>query len=76
MKKFYLNFTIIFFSFFACQSPKTAKTIDSDSIRINQIGYYPGSVKQFAVVDIEATKFDVVDTTNQVVFSGELKAVR
>jgi endoglucanase len=61
------------FSLMACQSPKTAKTIDSEAIRINQIGYYSASVKQFVVADYIASSFDVIDTTNKVIFSGELK---
>jgi endoglucanase len=73
MKKSILLYTLIFFSLFACQSPKTAKTNDSEAIRINQIGFYPGSVKQFTVIDMEASKYDVVDSTNKIVFSGELK---
>ena len=71
MKKTVL-YSIAFFSLFACQSPKTAKTTDSEAIRINQIGYYPASVKQFAVADLAASTFDVVDSTNKVAFSGEL----
>ncbi|MDZ7614942.1 MAG: cellulase N-terminal Ig-like domain-containing protein [Flavobacteriaceae bacterium] len=46
---------------------------DADAIRINQIGYYPESVKQFAVVDAETSKFTVIDGENNTVFSGELK---
>ena len=73
MKKSILLYIIVFFSLFACQSSKTAKTKDSEAIRVNQIGYYPGSVKQFTVVDMEASKYDVIDSTNKIVFSGELK---
>jgi len=73
MKKSFLLYTIAFFSLFACQSTKTINNPDSESIRINQIGYYPESVKQFTVVDLDASKFDVVDSTNHVVFSGDLK---
>ena len=73
MKKHFLLYVIVFFSLVACQSTKTIKKADSGAIRINQIGYYPESVKQFLVVDLEASKFDVVDNTNNVVFSGELK---
>jgi endoglucanase len=73
MKKPILLYIIIFFSLFACQSPKSTKTTDSEAIRINQIGFYPGSVKQFTVIDMEASKYDIVDSTNKIVFSGELK---
>jgi len=73
MKNSILLYTIVFFSLFACQSPKTVKKSNSEAIRINQIGFYPESVKQFLVADMEAIKFDVIDTSNQAVFSGELK---
>ena len=42
------------------------------SIRINQLGFYPASIKQFTVVDTLATSFDIRDETNQVVFKGTL----
>jgi len=73
MKKHFLLFTIVFVSLVACQSTKTIKNTDSGAIRINQIGYYPESVKQFLVVDLKASGFDVIDNENKVVFSGELK---
>lgn len=60
------------FSLLACQTPKIIQKVDSEHIRINQIGFYPESVKQFVVADIEAFKFDIIDTKNNVVFSGEL----
>jgi len=42
-------------------------------IRINQLGFYPSSIKQFTVVDTVATSFDIRDTTNEVVFKGTLE---
>ena len=44
-----------------------------EKIRINQLGYYPNSIKEFLLVDTEAEKFDLVDADNKVVFSGSLK---
>ena len=41
----------------ACTAEKTSTKL-SDSIRINQIGFYPNSVKQFIVADLEVTSFD------------------
>jgi len=73
MKNSILLLALLAVALFACQSQKTPKTSDSEAIRINQIGYYPTSAKQFAVADLAATTFEVVDTTYKVVFSGELK---
>jgi endoglucanase len=67
----YLNIVVIF-SLLACQSPKNINEIDSSNIRVNQIGFYPGSVKQFIVVDMNVSKFDIIDNENKVVFSGAL----
>lgn len=57
----------------ACTAEKTSTKL-SDAIRINQIGFYPNSVKQFIVVDIEVTSFDIVNESNEVVFSGKMKS--
>ena len=45
----------------------------SDNIRINQVGFYPNSTKQFVVADIPATSFKVVDENNKVAFKGNLQ---
>ena len=55
----------------ACNSNKNNAKI-SDQIRINQLGFYPSSVKQFTIVDTEASSFKVVDAYKNKVFSGEL----
>jgi len=44
----------------------------SDQIRLNQVGYYPASVKEFILADMPGTDFDLVDTDEKVVFSGIL----
>lgn len=72
MKKVILFSAFVIFSLFAYQSPKNINNTPSDNIRINQIGFYPSSVKQFTVVDIEASKFEVLNEKNKVVFSGKL----
>lgn len=56
----------------ACKAQVIIKNNDSNNIRINQIGFYPGSVKQFMVVDMEASEFDLINEENEVVFSGTL----
>ena len=64
---------IIAFHLYGCQYSKTNDYTLSEKIRINQIGFYPESVKQFLVVDLEATNFEVINANNDIVFSGELK---
>ncbi len=55
-----------------CESEKPPLET-SDSIRLNQIGYYPGSVKEFILVDQTAGEFRVIDGQGEVVFNGELQ---
>jgi endoglucanase len=45
----------------------------SEQIRINQVGYYPLSIKEFVVADLEATSFQVVDGQGKVVHKGQLR---
>jgi len=55
----------------SCQ--KEGKSIEtSDQIRLNQVGYYPTSVKEFILVDTDATGFQVVDQDDNVIMQGEL----
>jgi endoglucanase len=53
---------------------KTAETVSepSDLIRLNQVGYYPNSTKEFVVVGMSKGKFEVVDELDNTVLSGEL----
>ena len=45
----------------------------TDQIRINQLGYYPQSIKEFVVADLEASSFQVVDKLQKIRHKGELK---
>ena len=45
---------------------------NSKQIRINQLGYYPQSVKEFVVADLDATSFQVVDEEQKIRHKGEL----
>ena len=45
----------------------------TDRIRINQIGFYPSSAKQFTLVDTQGKAFDIVDAYQNKVFSGTLE---
>ena len=45
---------------------------DHSSIRLNQLGYYPGSVKEFVAVDLEADEFRILDETGKSRYRGKL----
>ena len=62
---------LILILLYSCDSNKKTAKI-SDRIRINQIGFYPASVKQFTITDTKAAAFKVIDPYNNKVFSGEL----
>ncbi len=70
MKKLIALSTFVLLFAYACDSKKGAKI--SDQIRINQIGFYPNSVKQFTIVDSKATSFKLVDGYKNKVYSGKL----
>ncbi|MCF8380202.1 MAG: glycoside hydrolase family 9 protein [Bacteroidales bacterium] len=72
MKNTVYLFIASIFILFACQTPKTITKTDSENIRLNQLGYYPASVKQFIIVDMNVSDFDIINEENKVVFSGEL----
>lgn len=57
--------------FSACKTAET-NTEPSDLIRLNQVGYYPNSTKEFVVIGKSAGKFEVVDELNNTVLSGEI----
>lgn len=68
----YLHLVVISLLFINCQTEKRAlKT--TESIRLNQIGYYPASAKEFVLVDSDAQNFKITDELGEVVFSGEMQ---
>ena len=71
MKKLIALCAFILLFVYACDSNKGSAKI-SDQIRINQIGFYPSSVKQFTIVDTKATSFKLVDGYKNKVYAGEL----
>lgn len=72
MRKYSILLLLTLIISVSCDSKKVETTF-SDVIRMNQIGFYPASVKQFVVADLEATSFSVVDKNNKVVLKGELQ---
>ncbi|MEL4457305.1 glycoside hydrolase family 9 protein [Lutimonas vermicola] len=71
MKKLIALSAIVLMFIASCDSKKGSAKI-SDQIRINQIGFYPSSAKQFTLVDTKASSFKVVDGYKNKVYSGEL----
>jgi len=71
MKTVILYFILGALLFVSCSSTTEEKS-PTDKIRINQLGFYPGSVKQFLVNDTEASTFQLVRTDGGVAFSGKL----
>ena len=70
MKRFALLTLLFATILISCNSKKTIKRF-SDAIRINQIGYYPNSEKQFVLADVDAVKFDVVNENDEIEYSGK-----
>ncbi len=64
-------FSILFLSCSAPELPLPGES--SEQIRINQLGYYPQSIKEFVVADLEATSFQVIDQEQKIRHKGELK---
>ena len=65
---------LFLFLLVACTSPAPPKEGPASGlIRINQLGYYPGAVKEFLVADTEATGFRVFNDRGKQVFKGPLE---
>ena len=71
MKKIFSILLLTSLCLFSCQSTLEIKPA-VERIRINQLGFYPNSIKQFTVIDTLATSFDIRDETNEVMFKGSL----
>ncbi len=71
MKNIFLIFLLIVFALTSCAHTNEEISF-TEEIRFNQIGYYPASVKQFLLVDTEASSFKLLNADGKVVFSGEL----
>lgn len=67
MKSVLLVFVFIISSH--CIQTSAAKGSD---IRLNQVGYYPGSVKTFVVVNSKSSGFEVCDLKGKTLFNGKL----
>lgn len=74
MKNIILLFSIIAI-ITSCNFNKSEKQIvkESEKIRLNQLGYYPTSIKQFVVVDEQSTSFEIINEDSEVIFKGNFK---
>jgi len=71
MNKFVLIIWIAIYALVGCESPKVIHR-NQEIIRLNQIGYYPQSVKQFFLIDSTGHSFQVLDQSGHRVFEGQL----
>ena len=67
-----LYLTLFIFLSIQCETEKLPLET-SENIRLNQIGYYPSSVKEFILADHKASTFRVMDSLGEVVFNGKLQ---
>lgn len=66
-------FIAAFLLLFSCNTPQTpAVDYEADHFRINQLGYYPGAVKEFVVTGLDASSFQVLDAEGKIFFTGKL----
>ncbi|MDF1576726.1 MAG: cellulase N-terminal Ig-like domain-containing protein [Bacteroidales bacterium] len=64
---------LIVILFSACNSSvPPAETDKHLCIRMNQVGYYPGALKEFLVADYEASSFQILDRRGKKAFEGKL----
>ncbi len=71
MKKILFPLIIIALSILGCNHNQININL-TDAIRINQLGYYPESVKKFIVADSIASYFEVIDSEGKSIFKGNL----
>ena len=67
-----LLFFILIASLFgsSCNEIDSGKLTESDKFRLNQLGFYPESVKQFILVDSSISTFEIIDLNGKVALSG------
>ncbi len=69
--QFFIVFFIILLSF-QCAQQDDSKTMVSDKIRINQIGYEIYSPKRFVVIDTKSEAFEIINESGDVIHEGSL----
>jgi endoglucanase len=63
-----MRFFIILFALLIISSCSSKK----EDIRINQLGYYPKSIKRFTVVNSKSDRFKIKDSEDNIIFEGNL----
>lgn len=53
-------------------TPIKKKDLDTNPIRVNQLGFYPESVKQFILADIEGESYKILNDEGETVYEGQL----
>ena len=72
MKRFQLP-VVLLAIFLLIQCTKDYPPLNpSDNIKLNQVGYYPESVKEFVLTDDSAGNFRIVNFQREIVFEGAL----
>ncbi len=71
MRRFLIT-TMVVVLIFSCQS-KLPKSDSINSIRLNQIGYFPNGIKKFVAADTDAKSFILISQSGDTVFSGTLE---
>lgn len=73
MKKLFLP-TLLLLLIAACSQKRDLTGIEPvESIRLNQLGYFPNGAKKFVVVDSDVASFEIVDEFGKVAFSDHLE---
>ena len=68
-----LTLTCVMFLIGACASKSTVISGQGkEDIRLNQVGYYPSSIKKAVVVNSASGTFELHDTTGKKVYDGKL----
>lgn len=70
MNKLCLALFIFFIFIIGCQ-PAKDELAHYENIRLNQLGYYQKSIKQFIIADTKASSFAVVDQSDKAVYDGK-----
>jgi endoglucanase len=69
---FLIAFTLFLFT--ACNSnSKPINNAGKEDIRLNQVGYYPSTIKKAIVVNSVSATFELRDTTGKKVYDGKLE---
>jgi len=73
MRNLPLLMALFVITLMSCNAPTPSGEADQHQhIRFNQVGYYPDALKEFVVVEHEATSFMILDAHGEKTFEGSL----